>query len=186
MSRSERESKMKAMYGDRYPAVLVSELGGRKRDRRNMLQDELGKTLGSYQQGSLTARLPKGISYAQAVDELLMGPTQDEASRPEYQPFFAEGRPDRAMHAAFFGNMTRDLGGGPLAAGASNIAGFGREGLQGLGSLATGDGFFGPNGFDWSDIAANYAGIGAAQDRRVGHGRPRPKLDPVRSATLIR
>lgn len=48
MSRRDREAKLKAFYGDRYPAVLVSEMGGRKRDRRAMLSKELG----SYQKGT--------------------------------------------------------------------------------------------------------------------------------------
>jgi hypothetical protein len=57
MSRREREAKLKALYAEDYPAVLVSQMGGRKRDRKKLLTEEMDKKAieGSYQFGSLPA-----------------------------------------------------------------------------------------------------------------------------------
>lgn len=49
MSRSEREAKLKALWGPRYGFLVVSEMGGRKKDRRKLLKDDI---LGSYEHGS--------------------------------------------------------------------------------------------------------------------------------------
>lgn len=65
MSRYERESKMKALLGqERYGEVLVTELGGRKRDRKKMVMDGLEKSYrgatkdASYQKGSVSEEAP--------------------------------------------------------------------------------------------------------------------------------
>lgn len=50
MSRSMREARIKALQGANRGAILVTELGGPKRDRKQMLSDELEK---SYRAGSL-------------------------------------------------------------------------------------------------------------------------------------
>ena len=65
--RSGREEKLRALAGDKYGAVVISEMGGPKKDRKKELNDQIrGKIedgslddvfrkniLGSYQQGSL-------------------------------------------------------------------------------------------------------------------------------------
>ena len=61
MSRSMREARMKALLGEkRYGDRIVTELGGRKRDRKKMLLDEMEEsyrkgTLPEYQEGSVPA-----------------------------------------------------------------------------------------------------------------------------------
>ena len=51
MSRTTREAQMKALLGrERYGEVLVTELGGRKRDRKKMIMDGLER---SYREGSM-------------------------------------------------------------------------------------------------------------------------------------
>jgi len=169
MSRTTREAKLRAIYGDKYGDVLVTELGGRKRNRKKMLQDVMMEsyrrgTLPSYAGGTITAKLPKGISYTQALDELLMGPAMDEASDPAYEALLARGA-DKPLHAAFFGRLAKGLGGGRIGSELSNAAGFAREGLQGLGNVATGGQFMGPEGFDPEDIRANWIGINRATGR---------------------
>jgi len=51
MSRSRREAQLEAIYGDRYPAVLVSQMGSRKRDRKKLLGEQLERR--SYEEGTL-------------------------------------------------------------------------------------------------------------------------------------
>lgn len=122
-------------------------------------------TLPSYAGGSITARLPEGVSYTEALDELLMGPSMDEAQDPAYRHLLAKG-PDKALHAAFFGRLARGLGGGSTGAALADTAGFTREALQGAGSLLRGRGFTGPQGFDPEDINANWQGIDLTTGRR--------------------
>jgi len=61
MSRSEREAKMKALLGrERYGELLITELGGRKRDRKKMVMDGLERayregSLPEYQEGNIPA-----------------------------------------------------------------------------------------------------------------------------------
>ena len=63
MSRSEREARLKALHGERYPVALITLEHGRKRDRKKMLTEELRKYAessaepeGSYQLGTLTRK----------------------------------------------------------------------------------------------------------------------------------
>jgi hypothetical protein len=90
--------------------------------------------------------------------------------------------PDRALHAAIAKAMTERLGAMPTRA-----LGYGKELAQGLGQLVQGKlNPIGEHGYDPGDIAANEAGIAAAQQtmtpppvRWAATPAPQPSADPT-------
>lgn len=86
MSRSKREAQMEALYGGPEALVLITERGGRKRDKRKMLDEKMSKmmarqpapatnvhqppdapVLGSYQTGTLANPFSGGSGYTPGV-----------------------------------------------------------------------------------------------------------------------
>jgi hypothetical protein len=65
MSRSEREAKLRALAGPKYGAVVISEMGGPKKDRKKELNDQIGEYIrGSYEKGTLDKEVP---AYARSL-----------------------------------------------------------------------------------------------------------------------
>ena len=62
-NRQAREAKLRALYGPKYGAVVVNELGGRKRDRKKELN---GQIRGSFQDGSLASLIEKALTAKDA------------------------------------------------------------------------------------------------------------------------
>lgn len=90
--RYDREAKLEALHGGKDGLVLITERGGRKRDKRKVLQDRMSKlmaeqpmpgtsvhqpssapVMGSYQRGTLGTRgslTPAGEATPEMLDEL--------------------------------------------------------------------------------------------------------------------
>jgi hypothetical protein len=83
MSRSEREANMKALLGkERYGEILVTELGGRKRDRKKMILDNLER---AFQKGTMAYR-EGTVSYQDGSLEELLGELRPPARPPGMMP----------------------------------------------------------------------------------------------------
>ena len=107
MSRYDREAKLEALYGGKDGLVLVTERGGRKRDKRKVLTDRMSKlmaeqpqpgtdvhqpssapVMGSYQRGTLGTRgrlTPAAEATPEMLDELtrMLGEQQPEVREPD-------------------------------------------------------------------------------------------------------
>ena len=108
MSRYDREAKLEALYGGKDGLVLVTERGGRKRDKRKVLTDRMSKlmaeqpqpgtdvhqpssapvVMGSYQRGTLGTRgrlTPAAEATPEMLDELsrMLGGLGDEVREPD-------------------------------------------------------------------------------------------------------
>ncbi len=97
MSRYERESKMKALLGrERYGEILVTELGGRKRDRKKMVMNGLEKSYrgatkdSSYQEGSVPEEAPFNpmidFSRKQGLLDYISNKVADSIAQPSQRP----------------------------------------------------------------------------------------------------
>lgn len=110
MSRSRREAQMEALYGDRYPAVLVSQMGSRKRDRRKLLGERLEERY-APEEGYARGTLPsyQGGTLAKIQRQLAAGPFAGNPAGPAFMgrlmnlPLTAVGLGKAAMKGADFG-----------------------------------------------------------------------------------
>lgn len=59
MSRQQREAELRALYGPKYGAVIVQEMGGPKRDRKKELNEQIA---GSFQEGTLANLIERALT----------------------------------------------------------------------------------------------------------------------------
>ena len=192
MSRSEREANLKAILGKKgYGEVLVSELGGRKVDRKKAIVDGLERGLRErmapredeeeYQEGSVPAyaRSPaidlsrnKPDLYKAYTDirqgklfDMLTGASPQEISQrvSEGESPYQGPRQDLQTHA-----LTSRLMGERLGIPAARALGFANEVGGGLVGMAQGEGFFGEMGFDPQDLQANELGFESLNQPSLG------------------
>ncbi len=163
MSRTEREANMKAFLGkERYGEVLVTELGGRKRDRKKMIMDSLERShregsLPEYQKGGLPDlyKLYTDLREGKLFDMLTGASPQEISQRvSQGESPFQHPRRDLQTHA-----LASRLMGQRIGAPATRALGFLNEVGGGLVGMAKGEGFFGDLGFDPLDLQANEIGI---------------------------
>jgi len=163
MSRSQREAQLKALNQEKWGLNIITELGGAKRDRKAALEREIE---GSYARGSprMSGFEDGTLGERDALLRMLTGVWTEgelESQGAEEYPELASGGYDKPTHAMASQLMAGRIG-GPLA----NAVGFGKETFTGgLSKLGGGD-FFGPGGFDWEDIAANYQGLDRAAAKK--------------------
>jgi len=169
---------MKALLGEKgYGAVLVSELGGRKRDRKKAIVEELENGLrermmshqeeDEYQEGSVPGSLYQAYTDLRQgkLFDMLTGASPQEISQrvSEGESPYQGPRQDLQTHALASRLMADRLG-----APAARAIGFANEVGGGLVGMARGEGFFGELGFDPQDLNANEIGIESLKQPSLG------------------
>ena len=173
MSRYDREAKLEALYGGKDGLVLVTERGGRKRDKRKVLTDRMSKlmaeqpqpgtdvhqpssapVMGSYQKGTLP-RAPGtekdwllGLLSGES-DPLVL----DDLAQFEY-PELTRGGSDKPTHA-YTSERIADRFGSAIG----TAAGTWKEIAQGFGEMGRGEPFVSEHGYSQADMAANEQGL---------------------------